>query len=168
MQYKPFHFLLLYVFRMLNWMYCLTSLLKAIQHVSFRQIYISIYGELWRQTTGWGVVWREGVVIGLETTEALPSVLHVNKHTLGMRHWNNGGLSFEPGLMMSVFLLYDLWSEKLTTRQHFSVCKLVCTTSEFVCRKVEVTLCTRNWRSASWLTLAESEGSLSDLSPLHT
>lgn len=31
---------------------------------------------------------------------------YVNKYTLGMRHWNNGGLSFLPGLMMSVFLLF--------------------------------------------------------------
>lgn len=46
-----------------------------------------------------------GVVIGWGTTEAPPTELHVNKHTLGMRHWNNGGLSFLPGLMMSVFLL---------------------------------------------------------------
>lgn len=62
------------------------------------------------------------------SSDAPPTELHVNKHTLGMRHRNNGGLSFLPGLMMSIFLLYKPWAEKITTLQHLSACKLMSAT----------------------------------------
>lgn len=86
------------------------------------------------------------------SSDAPPTELHVNKHTLGMRHRNNGGLSFLPGLMMSIFLMYKPWAEKITTLQHLSACKLMSATYDRVCRKVKATvrsLCCRNWRSAS-------------------
>lgn len=86
------------------------------------------------------------------SSDAPPTELHVNKHTLGMRHRNNGGLSFLPGLMMSIFLLYKPWAEKITTLQHLSACKFMSATYDWVCRKVKATvrsLCRRNWRSAS-------------------
>lgn len=44
-------------------------------------------------------------VIGWKVEETPPSQRYVNKHTLSMRHWNNGGQSSVLGLMMYAFLL---------------------------------------------------------------
>lgn len=51
-----------------------------------------------------------------DNAEVPPTDLHVNKHKLGMRRLNNGGLSFPLGLNYAwISVLAPLWCEELTS-----------------------------------------------------